>query len=675
MAALRDRLRTALGGSYHLGAELGRGGMGVVFRATDLRLRREVAIKVLPPELAWRADLRTRLVREAQLAAGLSHPNIVPIYDVGETEELVWLIMAFVEGETLGTLVEREGAQPLSVVRRVLQNVAWALAYAHARGIAHRDIKPDNIMLEAATGRPVVTDFGIAKALAGDDLGITAPGQIIGTLTYMAPEQVLGEGQPDGRSDLYSLGLVGYYLLTGKHALQGQTMGAIVADHTRGFIPDPQLQRPRIPERLAGALKTALAPNPRDRTATAEAFAEAIARAGPDLPATPAVIQAFFRVSRRSFQLLSLLAVGIGVVGFSAIPDVLILLYVGSVVAGWLRRLELVTRGGFGWEAIRRGLFAERSRYLDERVVTTDVRESAPLTSLFWFIIIAGCALLGAFYLPDRPHQRPLIETLSALVLMAGAFGGLLGARVFGFVPPLEEGERRHRSSAQAFKVAAPMCAVSAVILGVLWGPLAGGGGGFGVATLTFLWVRFGPRPPMRRAGQEWRLSPLIDRLGSWLFGRIVWSKGRVRFRRDVTMSGRHDRVGPAMVRRHQMAIDRALGKLPPEERGARLEVVAVVHVLGEDMQQSRKLLEEAESRRLQLEAGAVSAHGPDAETALHDELDRALREEERLRERVRGEWDTLRAVEAALAMTDPGARTVSLDAAMQRAKQISGAA
>lgn len=165
MEALADQLRDALGSAYQLGPVLGQGGMAVVFRATDRRLRREVAVKVLPPQLGYSPNLHARFVREAQTAAQLSHPNIVQIYDVGEQAELVWFIMALVEGETVRAKVEREGAQPISVVRRVLQEVAQALAYSHARGVVHRDIKPDNILIESASGRPMVTDFGIAKAI------------------------------------------------------------------------------------------------------------------------------------------------------------------------------------------------------------------------------------------------------------------------------------------------------------------------------------------------------------------------------------------------------------------------------------------------------------------------------------------------------------------------------
>jgi serine/threonine-protein kinase len=196
---LTGRLAKALGSAYALGPEIGRGGMGVVYRATDTRLRRDVAIKVLPPDLSYRRELRERFVREAQLAGGLNHPNIVPIYDVGEGEGLVWYVMAFVEGESVRMRVEREGPFTAAQTRRIIREVAWALGYAHARGIIHRDIKPDNILLERGTGRAIVTDFGIAKIVESDTAAggapATAPGLILGSLMYMAPEQAIGEGE------------------------------------------------------------------------------------------------------------------------------------------------------------------------------------------------------------------------------------------------------------------------------------------------------------------------------------------------------------------------------------------------------------------------------------------------------------------------------------------------
>src|SRR6186713_2662096 len=155
-------LQAALAGEYSLQRELGRGGMGVVYLARDVHLDRDVAIKVLPPELGT-AESRERFLREARTAAGLSHPHIVPIHRVGEADGFVFFVMSYVEGETLGERLRNRGPLPHADATRVMREVAWALAYAHGRGIVHRDIKPDNILLEAGTGRALVTDFGIAR--------------------------------------------------------------------------------------------------------------------------------------------------------------------------------------------------------------------------------------------------------------------------------------------------------------------------------------------------------------------------------------------------------------------------------------------------------------------------------------------------------------------------------
>ena len=190
--------------------------MAVVYRAMDLRLHRPVAIKVLPPDVAFNGDVRTRFIREAQTAAQLNHPNIVPIYSVDDTDDgaLTYFVMAFVDGESLGVRLAREGAWPVDRTVRVLRDVADALAYAHARGVVHRDIKPDNILIDRASGRPLVTDFGIARAAAGETR-LTVTGVAVGTPAYMSPEQALGERELDGRSDLYSLAVVGYHMLSG----------------------------------------------------------------------------------------------------------------------------------------------------------------------------------------------------------------------------------------------------------------------------------------------------------------------------------------------------------------------------------------------------------------------------------------------------------------------------
>src|SRR5207244_8142992 len=197
-------LQTALAGEYSLERELGRGGMGVVYLARDVQLDRDVAIKVLPTGLARTAEARERFVREARTAASLSHPHIVPIHRVGEVGGFVFFIMAYVNGETLGERLRSRGPLSAAAAMRLLREVAWALSYAHGRGIVHRDIKPDNILIESETGRALVSDFGIARG--ADDVALSDPGRVMGTAQFMSPEQLSSEPL-DGRSDFYSLGV------------------------------------------------------------------------------------------------------------------------------------------------------------------------------------------------------------------------------------------------------------------------------------------------------------------------------------------------------------------------------------------------------------------------------------------------------------------------------------
>jgi len=255
---LHDRVVAAVGDQYLIEAEIGRGGMAAVYRALDLRLHRHVAVKALPPELAFNNDVRTRFLREAQTAAQLSHPNIVPIYTVDERGGIVFFVMALVEGESLAARLARQPRLSVEAVRRILGEVADALDYAHACGVVHRDIKPDNILIDRATGRALVTDFGIARAAAGD-ARLTLTGVAVGTPAYMSPEQAMGERDLDGRSDQYSLGVVGYQMLVGQTPFKAANTPAMLVKHL-SEIPRPVHEsRPDIPTALAEVIDRALA--------------------------------------------------------------------------------------------------------------------------------------------------------------------------------------------------------------------------------------------------------------------------------------------------------------------------------------------------------------------------------------------------------------------------------
>ncbi|MGH7676429.1 MAG: serine/threonine-protein kinase, partial [Gemmatimonadales bacterium] len=287
MADSLTRLRRALAGRYTVERELGRGGMAVVFLAQDQKHHRRVAVKVLRPELA--AGLGPdRFLREIQIGAGLSHPHILPLFDSGQAGGSLYCVMPYVEGESLRDRLVREGPLPLADAMRIAGQVASALAYAHGRGVVHRDVKPENILLSG--GEAVVADFGIARAIsaAGGD-HLTQTGIAMGTPAYMSPEQALGSGEVDGRSDIYSLGCVLYEMLAGAPPFRGATAQAVLAGHFATPAPSVRAMRDAVPEAVERAIVAALAKDPADRFATAADLAAALAGTGP-VPAAPGTL-------------------------------------------------------------------------------------------------------------------------------------------------------------------------------------------------------------------------------------------------------------------------------------------------------------------------------------------------------------------------------------------------
>jgi len=283
MREILERLQAALADRYTIEREVGAGGMATVYLAQDLRHHRAVAIKVLRPDLGAILG-KGRFLREIQMAASLSHPNILPLFDSGEAGELIFYAMPFVEGETLATRLERETQLPIEDALAIAREVADALAYAHAHGIVHRDIKPANILLSGQ--HAVVADFGIARAIGvADTHQLTSAGVAMGTPSYMSPEQGAGAVTIDGRSDIYSLGCVLYEMLIGEPPFGGPTAQVIVARHSSAQLPGLRAVRTTIPEGLEFAVERALAKSPADRFATAAQFAEALA--APDAVTRP----------------------------------------------------------------------------------------------------------------------------------------------------------------------------------------------------------------------------------------------------------------------------------------------------------------------------------------------------------------------------------------------------
>lgn len=250
--------------------------MGIVFLARDVLLERQVAIKLLAPTLGAREAMRRRFLREARTAAQCFHPHIVPIHEVAESGELAWFVMAYVQGETLADRLRRGGPLAPETVQRIGREVGWALGYAHERGVVHRDVKPENILIEKDTGRALIADFGIAQQVQGPEVS----GEVAGTARFMAPEQALGDAL-DGRADLYALGVTLYLAATGRYPVDGQSAMAIVAQQAVSRPPAVRNFAPQLPAALADAIDQCLAPMATERFATAAHFVAALDREPP----------------------------------------------------------------------------------------------------------------------------------------------------------------------------------------------------------------------------------------------------------------------------------------------------------------------------------------------------------------------------------------------------------
>ncbi|MBA3498237.1 MAG: serine/threonine protein kinase, partial [Gemmatimonadales bacterium] len=272
---LFDALQAVLEPQYRLERELGRGGMGVVFLATDTTLDRRVAIKVVHPELAAHQSIGRRFLAEARTIARLRHPNVVAVHAAGNAGGLLYYVMDQVDGETLRQRLTRERRLDPLTVARIVSDVASALDAAGRAGVVHRDVKPENVLLDEASGRALLADFGIARAMAAESgTSSTGQGVAVGTPAYMSPEQAAGE-EIDGRSDLYALGVAAYEMLAGAPPFQGPNRVVVSKHMAERPVPIERI-RPDTPRTLAAAVMRALEKQPADRWQTGEEFRQAL---------------------------------------------------------------------------------------------------------------------------------------------------------------------------------------------------------------------------------------------------------------------------------------------------------------------------------------------------------------------------------------------------------------
>jgi eukaryotic-like serine/threonine-protein kinase len=274
--SLLEELRAALAPDYKVERVLGTGGMGAVFLARDLTLDRLVAVKVVAPDLASSAALRQRFLREARTIARLRHPSIVDVYSAGEADGVLYFIMQYVPGESLRDYLDREKRVPPARAAVILRDLADALSYAHAQGVVHRDIKPENVLIDQRSGTAHLTDFGVARALEATDERMTGTGLIVGSPRYMSPEQAAGERELDGRSDIYSLGLVGYEMLAGEPTFSGASPVSVIAKQITEVPPPVATRADGVPPALAHAIDRAVAKDPNERWATGGEMAAAL---------------------------------------------------------------------------------------------------------------------------------------------------------------------------------------------------------------------------------------------------------------------------------------------------------------------------------------------------------------------------------------------------------------
>ena len=414
-------LQSALAGEYSLDCELGRGGMGIVYLAREVRLARPVAIKVLPPALASRPELRESFLRESRTVAGLNHPNIVPVYAAGERNGFVYIAMAYVEGTTLGERIRTRGPLLPGQAARVLREVAWALAYAHGAKIVHRDVSAENILLERGSERAIVMDFGIASAM--QTAALDESGHVMGNAHYVSPEQAAGE-PVDARSDLYSLGVVGYYALTGRLPFDAETSAEVVAQHLSAVAPSITSVAGSVPPRLAAAVERCLHKDPVRRYRSAESFAEAIDLAFEHAKEIPAPLRSWISQGERELPArLAMLGMGAmtGVTLAIGLHNAALFLVPFSILGGMsfipaVTRLRRVLSDGYHVDDLHASLREHQLARSEE--IEYERRQSSPRIRRALRILLGtslGGTALGAYqYVEISRMTASILERMGA---------------------------------------------------------------------------------------------------------------------------------------------------------------------------------------------------------------------------------------------------------------------
>ncbi len=579
-------LQEAVAGRYSIDREIGRGGMGIVFLARDVALDRPVAIKLFPPAFARRPELRERFLHEARTAAKLSHPNIVPIHSVEEHDDIVFFVMAYVEGQTLTERIAKRGPLPVREAARVLRQIAWALVHAHGQGVVHRDIKPDNIMLEDGTGRVVVTDFGIA--VVGSERGPDDGDVVVGTPEFMSPEQVRGE-PVDARSDLYSLGVVAFLALAGRYPHAAGSPSEAMAHH----LSTPPLRlaaaAPGVPPKLGDVLDRCLVKNREERVESAADLADRLGAALEERSEIPVAVRHFVEELKRRgrgpillYVILALWLAPTAIIGlWYASPSgvlglaVLLLLISGLStipLAGLIPRIRRVLRAGYVRDDVVRALRRDLEERQEELVF-----------------------LYGERYREDARRLRGIAVGSLGVALTLAVSTALM---VFGFSPT------------------GPVMGMAAA--GVI-GAVAG--------------LRAEKRSD-RGARRRWRFWKA--RIGDWLFRLAGIGMKRVALP-STALTARPTELAVGA------AVSSLYESLPPESQRALPDLHRTVQGLEDDAQRMRRLIDDCDAVLRGLETESHSAPSSAARVSRLERV-RSLRDQatQRMQQAV-GALETLR--------------------------------